>query len=209
MKHNLRTILLALIAGFAGLVVLVGYFIDIPLLTDLRRDFLRWGVLLSSVAIMVGVANLFQVHWRRVRTRQPGGMYSFILILSMIVTLIIAGFFGPTAASSQWIYNHIQVPIEASLLSLLAVVLTYAAVRLLRHRPNLFSFVFVLTALLVLLGAVSMPQGMSIPYVADLRLWIEQILVTSGARGLLIGVGLGTLATGLRVLFGVDRPYGG
>jgi hypothetical protein len=30
-----------------------------------------------------------------------------------------------------------------------------------------------------------------------------------GARGLLIGIALGTLLTGLRVLFGVDRPYGG
>jgi hypothetical protein len=30
-----------------------------------------------------------------------------------------------------------------------------------------------------------------------------------GARGLLIGIALGTLLTGLRVLFGADRPYGG
>jgi len=31
----------------------------------------------------------------------------------------------------------------------------------------------------------------------------------AGMRGLLLGVGLGTLAAGLRVLSGVDRPYGG
>jgi hypothetical protein len=30
-----------------------------------------------------------------------------------------------------------------------------------------------------------------------------------GARGILIGVSLGILTTGLRVLFGTDRPYGG
>jgi len=30
-----------------------------------------------------------------------------------------------------------------------------------------------------------------------------------GARGILIGVALGSLLTGLRVLFGFDRPYGG
>jgi len=30
-----------------------------------------------------------------------------------------------------------------------------------------------------------------------------------GTRGLLIGIALGTLLTGLRVLFGIDRPYGG
>jgi len=32
--------------------------------------------------------------------------------------------------------------------------------------------------------------------------------VGGGARGLLIGVALGTLLTGLRILFGIDRPYG-
>ena len=35
------------------------------------------------------------------------------------------------------------------------------------------------------------------------------MLSRGGARGLLIGIALGTLLTGLRVLFGVDRPYGG
>jgi hypothetical protein len=30
-----------------------------------------------------------------------------------------------------------------------------------------------------------------------------------GARGLLLGIALGALLTGLRVIFGVDRPYGG
>jgi prolyl-tRNA editing enzyme YbaK/EbsC (Cys-tRNA(Pro) deacylase) len=36
-----------------------------------------------------------------------------------------------------------------------------------------------------------------------------EMFSSGGARGLLIGIALGTLLTGLRVLFGVDRPYGG
>jgi hypothetical protein len=31
----------------------------------------------------------------------------------------------------------------------------------------------------------------------------------AGARGILLGVALGTVATGLRILIGADRPYGG
>jgi len=41
------------------------------------------------------------------------------------------------------------------------------------------------------------------------RPWISQVWALGGARGILIGVGLGALLTGLRVLFGIDRPYGG
>jgi hypothetical protein len=38
---------------------------------------------------------------------------------------------------------------------------------------------------------------------------ITQIFAAAGARGILLGVALGTLTTGLRVLFGADRLYGG
>ena len=40
-------------------------------------------------------------------------------------------------------------------------------------------------------------------------LLVEGAVAEGGARGLLIGIALGTLLTGLRVLFGMDRPYGG
>jgi hypothetical protein len=42
-----------------------------------------------------------------------------------------------------------------------------------------------------------------------IRPFIAQVLAAAGARGILLGVALGTLTTGLRILFGVDRPYGG
>lgn len=209
MKLRFFPILFSSVAIAAGTVVLVGFFIDLPYLTDLRQDFLRWGVLLTAVAIIVGVANLFQVHWHRIKTRQPGGGYSFLLILSLLITLIIAALLGPTAPTSQWLYDNVQVPIEVSLLGLMAVLLIYAATRMFNRRPSVFSLVFILTALLVLLGSVTLPKGISLPFITELRFWMDQVLVTSGARGILIGVGLGTIATGLRILLGVDRPYGG
>ncbi len=33
-------------------------------------------------------------------------------------------------------------------------------------------------------------------------------LVTGAARGIVLGVALGAITTGLRVLLGADRPYG-
>jgi hypothetical protein len=34
-------------------------------------------------------------------------------------------------------------------------------------------------------------------------------LPVAGARGILLGIALGSLTTGLRILTGTDRPYGG
>jgi len=34
------------------------------------------------------------------------------------------------------------------------------------------------------------------------------VVAAGGARGILLGVALGSIVTGLRVLLAVDRPYG-
>ena len=95
-------------------------------------------------------------------------------------------------------------------MALLAVTLTYASIRLLRRRLNLLSIIFLITVLLVLIGTASLPFLGEVPGLSGIvRPIITQVFAAAGARGILIGVALGTLATGLRILFGTDRPYGG
>jgi hypothetical protein len=71
------------------------------------------------------------------------------------------------------------------------------------------SVVFIATGVLMLFGSVSMPFGEIGVLNNFLRPWIQHVLAMGGARGILLGVALGTLTTGLRVLMGTDRPYGG
>jgi len=201
----------AAIAIAFGLIVLLGYFIPLPLLATLRDVFLQWALILAAIALLVGWVNLVSVHWRNVTTGRPGGFYSLIMLLSLAVTLVVVGFFGPTGVWSLWLFNYVQVPLEASLMALLAVVLAMAGMRLLRRRVNLFSMVFLGTAIIVLLGTAPW-LGVQIPGLHGpngLRALIAQIPATAGARGILLGVALGTIATGLRILIGADRPYEG
>lgn len=211
MKLNLRLPVAAAIAIAVGIIVLAGTLIQHPafvLLNSLSEIFLLWAVILAAAALLVGVVNLAQVHWNKISTRQPGSAYSTVLILSLLGTTLIAGVFGPTHPWSLWLFNNIQVPAESSLLALLTVVLIFGAARLIGRKMDLFTVVFVGTALLVLLGSASLP-GLETSVFIDLRGWIQRVLATAGARGILLGVALGTIATGLRVLMGVDRPYGG
>ncbi len=199
------------IAMAFGGIVLVSYFLDFPLLIILRNVFVQWAIILSAVALLVGVVNLIRVHWKKVSKDQQGGIYSLILILAFVIALGVSSYYGPTGTWALWIFNYIQVPIETSLMAILAVVLAYASARLLRRRINLFSLVFFTTGLIVLIGTVPL-LGVEIPGVhgpEGLRALITQIPVVAGARGILLGVALGTIATGLRVLIGSDRPYGG
>lgn len=209
MNSKLTPPVLAAIASVCGAIVLLGYFIDNPGLHDLRLMFVDWAVILAAVAVVVGALNLARVHWNRVKTSQKGSLDSLVLIVSLLVTLVIVIVFGgPTAPWSMWIYDNILIPVETSLLALLAVILIYTFSRMFSRGITAPMLIFAGVALLTLIGTVSLPN-LEIPLLRELRNWITQVWALGGLRGILIGVALGTIATGLRVLLGSDRPYSG
>jgi hypothetical protein len=201
------------IAILCGLVVLAGYFIHMDILVSASNALVNWAILLAAFAVLLGIMNLLIVHAGKIIRNQKGAFYSLILIFAMLVTLVI-GLLTPylplVSPAFDLAFRAIQLPVEASLMAMLAVTLTYASIRLLRRRLSAFSIIFVITALLVLLGTAPLPFLGDTPLISDtLRPYLAQVMAASGARGILIGVALGALTTGLRVLMGVDRPYGG
>jgi len=197
------------IAIAVGILILLGYFIPIAALLSLRVVLVQWAIILASFALLVGISNLARVHWAKLRQGGINAVYSAILLLSLLATLIVVGFFGPTNAWSVWIFNNIQLPIESSLMALLAVVLLLAGARLFSRRLDLFSIVFIVTGVIVLLGTTPFFFVGDIPGLNILRTFIAQVPAVAGARGIIIGVALGTIVTGVRILLGADRPYSG
>jgi hypothetical protein len=127
----------------------------------------------------------------------------------MLVTFGITLWEGSQGVTASWIFNNIQLPIETSLMAVLAISLTLAAARILQQRNDLMSIIFLIT-LFVLLLASGPLFGIELPiFTRTIGPYINNYLSVGALRGLLIGVSLGTLATGLRILLGADRPYGG
>jgi hypothetical protein len=202
-------ILAAGIAIAFGLLVLLGYFIPVPILLEIRLVLVQWAIILAAVAVLVGVLNLLGVHWHKIRTRQKGTAYSILLIVSLFASAVLGIIVGTNNAALDFFLEAIIIPGEAALMALLAVTLIYASARLLRRRVDIMTFIFLGVAIVILLAAAPLPFG-KIPILSDLILpWLTQVFAAAGSRGILIGVALGALTTGLRVLFGIDRPYGG
>jgi len=207
-KWSLKAPIFASIAIGTGIVILLGYFIKIPFLLNLRAAFLQWALILTSVAVFVGVLNLIRIHFHKIKSGEKGNIYSLVLLISFVLVFLIAMVFGPTDIWSLWLFNYILLPIESSLLALLAVILVYAAARQFYRRSNLFTLIFTGTTVFILISTFALP-GFEIPGLSDLRILISQVISVAGARGILLGVALGTIATGIRILLGADRPYGG
>ena len=190
----------------AGVIILAGYYV--PALAGLQSLLLSWAIILAGSATVVGVFNLVLVHTSRISNREKGGVYSAILLICLLGTFLFGLAMGPADRGVRMLINAVVVPVESSLMAVLAASLLYASVRLLGRRPNALSAVFLFTAALILIGSATLPFGEVAPLNDFFRPWLQHVLALGGARGLLIGIGLGTLTTGLRVLVGADRPYG-
>ncbi len=204
------SIISAAIAIASGLIVTVGYFLQrIPEIIELRVVFVDWAIQLAAVALLIGVINLLRVHIRKIGSGGLNAGYSLVTVAALVITFGLGIVMGPDHPWSLWIFNHIHVPIETSLMALLAIALAYASARVLSRRLNLLAVLFVITTLVVLLGMGTFPWG-EIPGISDiLAPWLMRVPAVAGARGILMGVALGIVATGLRVLMGAERPYGG
>jgi len=200
-------ILTAAVAMASGLIVLLGYLYPLEMLTQVRGTLTDWAVVIAAVAVLVGILNLIFVQLEKIRSRQKNSIYGVLLIVSLLLTFGLGLVLGPENQFMQLAVDAVIVPVEASLMAILAVTLVYASIRLLRRRADVMTVIFLLMAVIILVAVMPTPIG---PIPGDwLILQFAGMFSRGGARGLLIGIALGTLLTSLRVLFGIDRPYGG
>jgi cytochrome bd-type quinol oxidase subunit 2 len=221
-KLNFRTPLSVAIAIGVGLIVLLGFFFgtdasgEITLLGILRSYFLQGAVVVSGAALLVGVYNLTAVHVKKIRQRDES-IYSVITVLALLLTLLV-GIYDitmtylqgePGLRNTRWIFENIQMPIESSLMAIIAISLTFAAIRLLSRRLNFMSAVFSVVVLVLLIGAIPAVAASDFNIITIFRNWILSVPAVGGARGIVLGMAMGIIATGIRILMGTDRPYGG
>ncbi len=201
----------AAVAVIVGVIVLLGYFTEQPLILDARASLMHWAVILAAAAVFMGLLNLLLVHWSKISSQTTGWGYSALLVIFLLQTLLLGLIFGPDHNLVLLLFTYIQLPVEISLMGILAVVLVVAGYRLILRRRDMLSMVFMGTALVVLLGTlpwVISGDGAIVRMLGEVRAWITQVWAVAGARGILLGVALGAATTGLRVLLGADRPYG-
>lgn len=202
------------IAISVGIIVLLGYFIppemtQFTFILTLRSILVGWAVILAAVAALVGVLNLFLVHVGRMTDKRNPDRYSILLVITFVLALGFGLYLSPADPSYQQVVTAIQVPVEASLMGLLAVTLTFASFRLFQRRKGLMAIVFaVSTFIFLLIGSGLLASLQNLPAVGDVLAFFQRLPV-AGGRGILLGIALGSLTAGLRVLLGADRPYSG
>jgi hypothetical protein len=189
------------IAISVGLFVLLDFFVQNAFIGVLKFVFIRWAIIVAAFAVILGFFNVLIVHLNKILRFKQGWFYSIFLILTMMVVLIMGWIEGPQGSLTSRIFQYILFPLQATIFSLLAFFVASAAYRAFRLQ-SWESALLVITSVIVLLGQVPLWGALT-----TFKEWILEVPSMAGARGILLGVALGTVATGLRVLLGIDRPY--
>jgi hypothetical protein len=104
-----------------------------------------------------------------------------------------------------WIYDHVFDPCNSTMFALLAFFVASAAFRAFRAR-NAEAALLLLAAILVMLARA--PLGRSISdFFPDLGQWLIDIPNNAGRRAIMMGAAIGAIATGLRVIVGLERSH--
>jgi len=213
LKRTIPVYLTALI----GIVTILSFFVPHPIIADPAHYLQDWAIVVVASGYLLGGVNVLTVNGAGLLKRQADWPYKIVLLVSMIVMMIV-GFFlsggthflDPNTGFS-WAYNNLYVPMQATMFALLAFYIASAAFRAFRIR-TLDAGLLAVAALIVMIGRVPVGQFLTknLPHVLQLPTWAGWLLEwpqNAAKRGIAIGAGLGVMATGLRIILGIERNY--
>ncbi|MXY92742.1 MAG: hypothetical protein F4047_11910 [Caldilineaceae bacterium SB0670_bin_27] len=160
-----------------------------------------WALLLGAFALLLGIANTVRFHLVRVQRGQREWLLSLLLLIvfALVLGAGISSPEGTTGLLSEWIFDAVVAPGQATLYALTGIFLLSAAYHFLRiDRPG---------GLWILAGAVLM-LFVQTPFLyrivpdslIDLVDWLLSWPVMAAMRGVLLGSALAVLFISLRLI---------
>jgi len=195
---------LPLIVGvLSGLVVLAAMFFA-PQGGSILGTVLNWVIIVAGVALLVAIASLVLTHLRFIVKGKKGFLLSLVLVISFLATLVFGLLRGvDNPVFLKWVGAVIR-PIETALLGLVALVMMSAAMKIFRERGwSALTVSFGVSAIIFLILGLGFLQNLNLPALNEVIRFVEGLPMI-GARGLLIGIGIGLLMMAFRVLFGME-----
>jgi MFS family permease len=211
-------LILVLVFGIIGVIT---YFIPHPIVQNsdelFRNNTLR---IIGSFGLVLGLSSFIRHHTLRIQRHKENSNYSWIALVALAFSGIVGLLGGgmdpsvrgliPTHIGSfsfhvTTLFNYIAIPISATMFAILAFYMASASYRAFRAR-NLQATLLLVAAFIVMLGSVPLSRKLldSLPYYAQYLLDIPN---TASKRGIGFGVGLGSIATSLKIILGIERGW--
>jgi hypothetical protein len=203
-----------------GVFMAVQYFMPHGSTEGVYEFFLDWVQIIGIFALALGIWSLIHVSIEKVRNKKKDWQYSIVLLAGLFAIMFF-GFFakiddhwefrfmtseGMQGYMFQNMFLYIVTPGKATVFSLLAFYIASASYRAFRAR-NLLATLLLIAALILMLRFSPIP-GIS-EYLSATSTWLLNVPNLAAKRAIVIGIGLGMVATAIKVVLGIERGYMG
>lgn len=189
----------------SGIVMIIQYFVPSQLSDDLFTYANDWVIVIGIFALALGIWSLLKSEFKKLKNPKET-FYASVLLIGYFVMV----FTGLKRENLEYgslfmtIFNYVLVPIQATLFSLLAFYIASAAYRAFRARTVLAT-ILLLTAFIIMLRLI--PLGAFSALNQTAVSWILTVPNMAAKRAITIGVGLGAIATCIKIILGIERTY--
>lgn len=164
----------------------------------------RWFLISTALAAGLGVLNLSRIHVKNLMRRR-NLLPSSVLLISLWGYSVLGLALTVGSGPARWIYEAFNLQLVNALFSMLAFFIFSAAYRAFRIKSIEASLMMV-AAIITMLGTAPL-GGALIPGIEGAKDWLLNVPVTGSYRGILIGAYLGSFATAMRILLGLERAH--
>lgn len=208
------------IVFIGGVIFFIAYYIPHYFSEEIlqRVILVDWLKVIAVFAFIISLHSLLHLHINKIKRKAENWQYS-ILTISGLTIMFLFGILIPERALGgiregsvyNWIFMNIQVPMQATMFSLLAFYISSAAFRAFKAR-SVEATCLLLAAAIVMLGRVPLGESLKMMTNGILNFpgwtqWILDVPNMATKRAIRFGVALGMIATSLKIILGIERSW--
>ncbi len=220
MKRQLPFFLVFVFGAFMA----IQYFVPHKTSEAIYEFFIDILPIIGVFALALGIWSLTKVSVDKIRYRRENWQYAIFTLLGLFL-MILFGFtdenwgfhwrMSPEVAGEgtdnpnfRLLFNYVMIPIQATMFALLAFFIASASYRAFRAR-NLLATLLLIAALILMLRFTPFFGDWIGLRLSETATWLMNVPNTAAQRAIVMGVGLGLVATALKVVLGIERDYMG
>jgi hypothetical protein len=197
-----------LIVGITGVLMFFQYFVPTDASMELFVRSQDWVIVIGILALPLGIWSLIKANVMKLRVKGEA-FYAAVLLLGFLA-MMVTGIWHRSSLEEgsifMSIFTTVLIPIQATIFSLLAFFVASAAYRAFRAR-SVLATILLLTAFLVMFRFIPIPLFSAADH--SIVAWILSVPNMAAKRAITIGIGLGSTATAIKIILGIERTYMG
>ncbi len=208
MKSERSRIGLTIITALAGIFLILANYSDNKVIINIRGEILEYVVLCSSLILLLLTIRFIWIRIQKMESGSDQFLPNLACFIAFITVMVIGILYGFDNTQFQKNIYTIQLSAESALTALVCLGLLCATIRFSHAPKSTLKTSFVISAAFFLIlycgFADKIPGGDPIKQIIQ----YVKMIPTGGIYGLLLGLAIGALITGIRILFLGEHPYG-